>query len=259
MALLALSAGLSAQNSTPKSSSPSPSDSSGSSSSKDKNHSKIVLDTDIDLGTVVNGVYRNRTLGMTCKIPAGWVLRTEEMNEREEESPEAGSQEAAPKDPTSAGKSAADPSTALRPGMGHPAQNSRGSCPHMCNKVLLAAFSRPPEVHGEDVNASILIAAERVEAYPGLKEPVQYLGVLTEVAEQQGFKADVEPYEIAIGTKALVRGDFHKDVGTRVMRQSTLAMLARGYAVSITVIAGTDDEVEDLLDGIEFGSGASGK
>jgi len=38
------------------------------------------------------------------------------------------------------------------------------------------------------------------------------------------------------------------------MRQSTLAMLARGYAVSITVIGGTEDEVEDLLDGIEFGA-----
>jgi hypothetical protein len=36
------------------------------------------------------------------------------------------------------------------------------------------------------------------------------------------------------------------------MRQSTLAMLAHGYAISITVIAGTDDEVEDLIDGLAF-------
>jgi hypothetical protein len=38
-----------------------------------------------------------------------------------------------------------------------------------------------------------------------------------------------------------------------VMRQSTLAFLAEGYAVSITVIGGTDDEVEDLVDGLTFG------
>jgi len=35
---------------------------------------------------------------------------------------------------------------------------------------------------------------------------------------------------------------FHKDVGSRVMWQSTLAMLAHGYAVSITLIGGTEDE-----------------
>jgi len=37
-----------------------------------------------------------------------------------------------------------------------------------------------------------------------------------------------------------------------VMRQSTLTWLAHGYAVSITVIGGTEDEVEELVDGVEF-------
>ncbi len=127
----------------------------------------------------------------------------------------------------------------------------------MCSKVLLAAFSRPPEAKGEDVNSSILIAAESVSAYPGLKDAVQYFGPLTEVAKAQGFNADAEPYEIAIGTRALVRADFHKDVGSRVMWQSTMAMLAHGYAVSITLIGGTQDEVEELIDGLSFS--ASGK
>jgi hypothetical protein len=36
------------------------------------------------------------------------------------------------------------------------------------------------------------------------------------------------------------------------MRQSTLVMLSHGYVISITVIAGTDDEVEDLIDGLTF-------
>jgi len=121
-------------------------------------------------------------------------------------------------------------------------------------KVLLAAFSRPPEARGEEVNASILIAAESASAYPGLKDAAQYFDPITEVAKAQGFEIDEDPYEVAIGSKVLVRGDFHKDVGTRVMRQSTLAMLAHGYAVSITVIGGTEDEVQELIDGLEFGA-----
>jgi hypothetical protein len=107
------------------------------------------------------------------------------------------------------------------------------------------------------VNASILIAAESAASYPGLKEAAQYFGPLTEVAKAQGFTLSEDPYEIAVGTKTLVRADFHKDVGARVMRQSTLAMLSHGYAVSITIIAGTEDEVEELIDGLSFA--ASGK
>jgi hypothetical protein len=187
-------------------------------------------DSGIDAGTVTNGFYRNKTLGLTCKIPPGWVLRTDEMNAHEEKQEEEKK----------------DENRAAQP----PAAASAGS------KVLLAAFSRPPEARAEDVNASILIAAESAASYPGLKEAAQYFFPLTEVAKAQGFMLDEDPYDIALGTKTLVRGDFHKNVGTRVMRQSTLALLSHGYAVSITVIGGTDDEVEDLIDGLDFsGSG----
>jgi hypothetical protein len=198
--------------------------SSQTSSSADKKHIKPAPSSDIDAGAVTNGVYRNKTLGLTWQIPAGWVLRTEEMNAEQEE-------------PDSNGKD----SPQRAPG------DTAGKA-----KVLLAAFSRPPGAQGADVNSSILIAAEPQGAYPGLKEAVQYLGVLTETAEAQGFTTDVEPYEIAVGSKTLAREDYHKDVGTRVMRQSSMAMLAHGYAVSITVIGGTEDEIEDLLDGLEF-------
>lgn len=135
-------------------------------------------------------------------------------------------------------------------GQGNPG-GSRGG------RVLLAAFSRPPEAKGEDVNSSLLIAVESAASYPGLKEAAQYFGPLTEVAKAQGFAIDEEPYEIAVGGKTLVRGDYHKDVGSRVMRQSSLVMLSHGYAVSITVIGGTEDEIEELIDGLTFG--ASGK
>jgi hypothetical protein len=76
---------------------------------------------------------------------------------------------------------------------------------------------------------------------------------VTEVAQAQGFAVVEEPYEFEVGTKKVVRGDFQKDVGARVMRQSTLVVLARGYAVSFTFIGGTEDEVEELVGGLSFG------
>lgn len=188
-------------------------------------------DPGLDPGSVSNGLYRNKTLGFTCKIPAGWVLRTDEMNAPPDDGTNDAKSDGAKKPDSAAGKAAA---------------SSAGG------RVLLAAFSRPPEAHGEEVNSSIVIAAEPVSTYSGLSDAQQYFGPLTEVARAQGFTMDEDLYEVAIGTKKLVRGDFHKDVGTRVMRQSTLAMLAHGYALSFTVIAGTEDEVEDLIDNLDF-------
>jgi hypothetical protein len=188
---------------------------------------KSAAQASLEPGSVSNGAYRNKPLGLTCKIPDGWVFRTDQMNAEQEQ--ERGST----KDSTSASKTEAQASSA-------------GA------KVLLAAFSRPPEAAGQEVNSSILIAAEPVSAYPGLQDPEQYVTPLSEVAEAQGFSRDRDPYEISIGPQTLVRADFHKDVGTRVMRQSTLVMLSRGYAISITAIAGTQDGVEELLNGLDF-------
>jgi hypothetical protein len=198
-----------------------------SSSSSSVTHGKksaAQSESRLDAGSMSQGVYRNPTFGFTCKIPAGWVLRTEEMNSQEEGADAAGTKAKA-----AVGKT---------------------------GKVLLAAFSRPPLAHGEDVNSSILIAAESAAAYPGLKEAAQYLGPVSEIAKDQGFDVVSEPYEFAVGPKTMAREDFQKDVATRVMLQSTLALLARGYAVSFTFIGGTEDEVQELIEGLSFSAGA---
>jgi hypothetical protein len=197
---------------------------SGSSSSVQHPRHAVPSEAAIDAGSVAQGVYRNKSFGFACKIPTGWVLRTDELNARDENDSENG-----------ADKSAA----------------SSGS-----ERVLLAAFARPPLAKGEDVNSSILIAAESMSSYPGLKEAAQYFGPVTEVAKAQGFAVDEEPYAFAVGVKALVRGDFEKNVGSRVMRQSTLVILAKGYAVSFTFIGGTEDEVEELIAGLSFAGAA---
>jgi len=204
------------------------------SSSTAKPVKPAATDSALDPGAVTNNVYRNKTLALSCKVPSGWVLRTDELNARPEKTEEEEKAEGKNQETNNAEKKDVQPA---------PASSA---------KVLLAAFSRPPEARAEDVNSSILIAAESAASYPGLTEAAQYFFPLNEVAKAQGFTPDEDPYAIAIGTKTLVRGDFHKNVGSRVMHQSTLAMLSHGYAISITVIAGTDDEVEDLIDGLSF-------
>jgi hypothetical protein len=218
----------------------SPSSSSKSSHPSQNAQGRSHADAGIDPGAVTNGVYRNKTLAFTCKIPEGWVLRTDEMNAPNEN------------DESSAQPPAADKTSNESQPPATPKNPQAPPTRAQSARVLLAAFSRPPQVRGQEVNASIVIAAEPVATYPGLTDALQYLGLLTEVAQAQGFTMDEDPYEIAIGTRKLVRGDSHKDVGTRVMRQSTLAMLQHGYAVSFTVIAGTDDDLEELIDGLDF-------
>jgi hypothetical protein len=205
------------------------------SSSAAKSAPRTATDSTLDAGAVSNGVYRNKMLGLTCKIPDGWVLRTDELNVGNEGSAAATGDKAAP------------------------GRKSEALCPNAKSCVLLAAFSRPPAAAGDSVNSSILIAAESAASYPGLTEAAQYFEPLTEVARAQGFELDEDPYAIALGTKTLVRADFHKNVGAHVMLQSTLALLSHGYAVSITVIGGTDDEVEDLVDGLSFAGSAGAK
>ena len=184
-------------------------------SSAQQTRSQAKSGSKLDDGTLKDGVYTNREFGFTCVVPSGWVLRTAEMNTRDE--------------------------TAS-------ADNQRKSD----SRVLLSAFSRPPEAVAEDVNSSILIAAEPVASYPGLKEAVQYLAKVSEIATSRGFSEQRDPYEIAVGSRTLVRQDFQKDVGSRLMRQSTLVMLAHGYAVSFTFIAGTQQELDDLIEGLNF-------
>jgi hypothetical protein len=179
----------------------------------------------LDPGSVKSGVYRNGSLGFSCKIPATWVPRTDEMNA-------PGDEQQAP-------------------------ANQDSKISDKAGRVLLAVFSRPPEAHGEEINSSIVIAAEPVAAYPGLKDAAQYFGPITEIARAQGFEVDEEPYEFAVGTKTLVRSDFEKDVGSRVMHQSTLVMLARGYAVSFTFIGGTEDDVEERIGNLTFAQGSA--
>jgi hypothetical protein len=122
-------------------------------------------------------------------------------------------------------------------------------------EVLLAVFERPPQAAGDTINGAVVIAAEKSDAYPGLKKPEDYLGPLTELTTSKGFKADAEPSEVEIDSRILVRVDFSKVLNDKLtMHQSTLVLLTKGQIVSFTFIADSADGVNDLIGGLGFSS-----
>lgn len=176
-------------------------------------------------------LYRNPTFGFRYQIPFGWVNRTQEMNEP--------ATAPAPDSPDST-------SSKLETKTAHEKASSRGS-------VLLAIFERPPNAPGDSVNSTVLIATESAAAYPGLKKAEDYLGPLTELATAKDFKTEGEPGLVEIDSRQLVRADFSKAITDKVaMHQCTLILLAKGQIISFTFIAGSDDEIDDLIDDLHF-------
>ena len=119
--------------------------------------------------------------------------------------------------------------------------------------VLLSVFERPPEVQGEGLNAAVVIAAENTSSYPGLKSAGDYFGPITELATSRGFKATNEPYEFSAGARQVVRGDFSKQKESATVQQTSLVYLRKNWIVSFTFLAGSDDEMDDLIAKLSFG------
>jgi hypothetical protein len=166
-------------------------------------------------------LYRNATFAFRFQIPYRWVDRTKEMRD----------QEATEK-----------PDSKDKPAKEKPA-----------GEVLLAVFERPPDAVGETINSAVVIASESAAAYPGLKKAEDYLGPLTELTTSKGFKVEGDPDVLEIDSRQLIRADFTKPLSdTLTMHQSTLLLLAKGQIVSFTFIAGSEDEVDDLIDGLHF-------
>jgi hypothetical protein len=166
-----------------------------------------------EAGAIRDGLYHNPSFGFTYKLPFGWVDRTREM---QDDSPDASN----------------DPAKSM---------------------LLLAIFERPPEATGDTVNSAVVIAAERLSNYSGLKTAADYFGPLTELATAKGFQAVEAPHQYSLGATQLVRGDFSKSRDTLTMRQTSLVILEKGYEVSFTFIGGSEDEVNELIEKLSFG------
>ena len=61
-----------------------------------------------------------------------------------------------------------------------------------------------------------------------------------------------EPYEFPVGPKKLARSDFSRTSDKLAMQQSSLVLLAKGYVVSFTFVAGSDDEIDQLIENLTF-------
>ena len=205
-------------------------------------------------------LYRNTSFGFRYRIPYGWVDRTKEMNGEElnaqpkapaENTPDAANQNPPKKDPEQKTTVTGSPAADAKP-------SSQG-------QVLLAIFERPPNAPGDTVNSAVVIVTESASTYPGLKKAEDYLGPLTELTTAKGFKPEGDPDVIEIDKRQLIRADFAKPLGpakdptkdndTLTMHQSTLVLLARGQILSLTFIAGSEDEVDDLIDALHFVGG----
>lgn len=132
-------------------------------------------------------------------------------------------------------------------------EESTGSTDAKKSMLLLAVFERPPEATGDSVNSAVVVAAEAASSYPGLQNAEQYFGPLTALAKSKGLTIVEEPYEFRVGTVQLVRGDFSKPLGNLTMHQSTLVVVEKGFVVSFTFIGGSEDEVDELMEGLTFG------
>jgi hypothetical protein len=176
------------------------------------------------------GPLSNQTLhclrfGFTYKVPFGWVDRTVEMNTDSQSANNSGNSGSQSNTPSSAG-----------------------------SETLLAAFERPPGSPGDTIDSAVIIAAEPMTNYHGIKTAADYFGAISELADRRGFNAEKDPYIFSIGMKRLVRGDFSKHRGNLTMYQTSLALLDKGYFLSFTLVAGSEDEVEQLVDNLSFGT-----
>lgn len=183
-----------------------------------KTDGKVLTNT-TECGSISDGLLKCPRFGFTYKVPYGWVDRTDDMQEE---------------------------------GEGEEPRNA----PAGKSQTLLAIFERPPGAPGETINSAVVIAAESLADYHGVKTAADYFGPITELAERRGFKAVSEPNAASIGAKQLVRGDFSKERGKLTMWQSSLVMIDKGYIVSFTFVGGSEDEIEELVSGLSFAARA---
>lgn len=174
-------------------------------------------------------IYRNAMFGFRYRIPYGWVDRTKEMQAQDKQNEDKASK-------TEPRKEEAN------------------------GEVLLAVFERPPEAAGDTVNSAVVIASEDTASYPGLKSAEDYLDQLDETTTAKGFKPDGDPQVVTIDSRDLVGADFTKALNDKLtMYQSTLVLLAKKQIVSFTFLAGSKDEIDELIDGLSFAAAPAQK
>lgn len=112
--------------------------------------------------------------------------------------------------------------------------------------LLLSAFSRTGVLPGQ-VNSSLTITAENLTDYPEVKSAEDYLALLGATINDKGFTVLNPPAEIEVGGVTFVRADFQKEEGEKTVYQASMVAIRKGYALAITAISGSDEELTPLL------------
>ena len=172
-------------------------------------------------GPVADQLFKCPKFGFTVRVPFGWVHRTDDMQGKTESVPDGS--------------------------VGQTAEQS-GS------QLLLAIFERPPEVVGNTINSAIVISTEPLASYPGIKSAADYFSQISDTAREHGFSVASEPYHFLVGSRRLIRGDFSRQLDKLTMWQSSLVMIENHSIVAFTFIAGSDEEIDDLLEQLSFSS-----
>lgn len=193
--------------------------------------------TEEKCGPLTDQLLRCPKFGFNYRVIFGWVDRTADM-QQDESLPDQ-----------SQGLESPNPTSAVPD---HPELASSAS-----SETLLAVFERPPAAPGDTINSAVVIAAEPLANYHGIKIAADYLNPISEIAAQRGFKVVNQPYSFELGTKRLARADFSKDRGKLIMWQSSLVMIEKGYIVSFTFVGGSENEVDELIEKLSFATGRS--
>ena len=167
-------------------------------------------------------LYRNRTYAFTCKVPAGWVLRTEQL--KPDNSADSQVLLAAFERPPEA-TSAAPAST-----------------------ILIAAepqSSYPTLKTAEDYFAPL---AEVITAkgFKAVNDPYAFPVGATELIRQDFSHEQEDRSENDHPEKDLPAKD------RPMMYQSTLVLLSHGAIVSFTFLAPSEDDVDNLIENLSF-------
>ncbi len=200
-------------------------------------------------GPLSDQVFKCPKFGFTYDVPFGWVERTQEMQDSNVDAEAMPDREEGDAKPNETTDSAAD-----KHSPGSEAAPSSGK-----SEILLAVFERPPQAAGETINSAVVIAAEPRADYPSVKTAADYFGPIGDLAGQRGLKALSEPFASSIGSRQVVREDFTGERGKLSMWQSSLVAIEKGQIVSFTLVAGSEDEVEELIGNLKFAASSQQK
>jgi len=200
-------------------------------------------------GPLGDQVFKCPKFGFTYNVPFGWVERTQEMQDSNVDAEAMSDSEERDAKPNETAASAAE-----KHSPGPDAAPSSGK-----SEILLAVFERPPQAAGETINSAVVIAAESRTDYPSVKTAADYFGPISDLAGQRGLKALSEPYAFSTGSRQVVREDFTGERGKLSMWQSSLVAIEKGQIVSFTLVAGSEDEVEELIENLKFGASSQQK